>query len=69
MIGRLRGRVGGLRVVLVRAVGGVFVWSGFESDLFLRVLVWGWRERFIRVGGLPSSFFGSVRDNPEDDCV
>ena len=48
---------------------GRFVWSGFESVLFLWVLVWGLRERFIRVGGLPSSFFCCVRVNPEEDGV
>ena len=42
-----------------------FVWSGFKSDLFLWVLVWGWQVWFIWVGGWPSSFFCSGRDNPE----
>ena len=46
-------------------MGGGFVSSGFESDLFLWVLVWGWREWYIWVGGWPSSFYGSGRVDPE----
>ncbi len=44
---------------------GGFVWSGFESDLFLWVMGWVWRAWVICVGGWSSSFFSCGFGDPE----